>query len=151
MLVLADVIRVKTCTGGARPVQKIYFNLNVTHTQMKLIHECSSSRDGICGNVIQSSVHRMTRQPPCFRGKQTMANVSRLIIGAAIAAVSVATPALAAHKGKPVSAHQNGYVIRSSQGSGVRAFASVPRAVDDPAVTGGGSLGYNANLRLNHW
>jgi len=80
-----------------------------------------------------------------------MANVSRLIIGAAIAAVSVTTPALAAHKGKPVSAHQNGYVIRSSQGNGVRAFASAPRSVDDPAVTGGGSIGYNENLRLNQW
>jgi hypothetical protein len=80
-----------------------------------------------------------------------MITVSKLILGAAIAAMSIATPALAAHKGKPTSAHHNGYVGRSSQGSGVRAFASVPRAVDDPAVTGGGSIGYNANLRLNQW
>jgi hypothetical protein len=80
-----------------------------------------------------------------------MANVSKMILCAAIAAVSIASPALAAHKGKPISSHQNGYVKQSNQGRGVRAFASVPRAVDDPAVTGGGSLGYNANLRLNHW
>jgi hypothetical protein len=80
-----------------------------------------------------------------------MITVSKLILSAAVAAVSIATPALAAHKGKPTSAYHNEYVARSSQGSGVRAFASVPRAVDDPAVTGGGSIGYNANLRLNQW
>jgi hypothetical protein len=71
-------------------------------------------------------------------------------LAAAIAAVS-ASPALAAHKGKPISAHQNGYITQSSQGSGARAFASVPRSADDPAVTGGGSIGYNQNLRLNQW
>jgi hypothetical protein len=54
-----------------------------------------------------------------------MANVSKVILGAAIAAVSIASPALAAPKGKSTSAHQNGYVTQSSQGSGVRAFASV--------------------------
>jgi hypothetical protein len=80
-----------------------------------------------------------------------MANVSKMILGAAIAAVSIASPAMAAHKGKPISAHQNGYVRQSGQGSGVRAFASVPRSVDDPAVTGGGSIGYNQSLRLNQW
>ena len=80
-----------------------------------------------------------------------MANVSKLMLGAAIAAVSIASPALAAHKGKPISAHQNGYVAQSNQGSGARAFASVPRSVDDPAVTGGGSIGYNQNVRLNQW
>jgi hypothetical protein len=86
------------------------------------------------------------------QGRETiMANVSKVILGAAIAVVSIASPALAAHKGKPISAHQNGYVTQSSQRSGVRAFASVPRSVDDPAVTGGGSIGYNQNLRLNQW
>jgi hypothetical protein len=59
------------------------------------------------------------------QGKETiMANVSKVILGAAIAAVSIASPALAAHKAKAI--HQNGYVTQSSQGSGVRAFASVP-------------------------
>jgi hypothetical protein len=81
-----------------------------------------------------------------------MANVLKVVIlGAAIAAVSIASPALAAYKGKRISAHQNGYVTQSNQGSGVRAFASVPRSVDDPAVTGGGSIGYNQSLRLNQW
>src|SRR4029077_20132273 len=72
--------------------------------------------DGICGNVIQSPARR--QQSPLAE-KEIMANVSKLIFGAAIAAASIANPALAAHKGKPISAHQNGYVTRSSQGSGV--------------------------------
>jgi hypothetical protein len=47
-----------------------------------------------------------------------MANVSKLILGAAIAAASIANPALAAHRDNPISAYQNRYVTRS-QGSGV--------------------------------
>jgi hypothetical protein len=47
-----------------------------------------------------------------------MTNVSKVILGAAIVTASIATPALAAHKGKPISAHQNGYVGRGSLGSG---------------------------------
>jgi hypothetical protein len=54
-----------------------------------------------------------------------MANVSKLFFGAAIAAVSIATPALAAHEGRPISAHHDGYVTRSSQGRGVYNFAPV--------------------------
>ena len=42
--------------------------------------------------------------------KEIMANLSKLIFGAAIAATSISTPALAAHNGKPISAHHNGYV-----------------------------------------
>jgi hypothetical protein len=62
------------------------------------------------------------------QGRETiMANVSKVILGVAVAAVSIASPALAAHKSKPISAHHNGYVTQS----GVRAFASVP--IDDPA------------------
>jgi hypothetical protein len=86
---------------------------------------------------------------PHSQGRKTIvANVSKVFLGAAIAAASIASPALAAHKGRQISAHHNGYV---TQGSGVRAFASVPRSVDDPAATGGGSIGYNQNLRLNRW
>jgi hypothetical protein len=55
-----------------------------------------------------------------------MANLSKVILAAAIAAVSIASPALAAHKSKTISAHQNGYVAQSRQESGVRAFASAP-------------------------
>ena len=64
-----------------------------------------------------------------------MANACKLIFGAAIAAVSIATPALAAHEGKPISAHHYGYVTRSSQGRGVYNF--VPIA---PSVYGSGPL-----------
>ena len=55
-----------------------------------------------------------------------MATASKLMLGAVIAAVSIASPALAAHKGKPISAHQNGYLTQSSHRSGSHAFASVP-------------------------
>jgi hypothetical protein len=55
-----------------------------------------------------------------------MANLSKVILGATIAAISIASPALAAHKNKLSSAHQNGYVAQSEQRSGVRAFASAP-------------------------
>ena len=64
-----------------------------------------------------------------------MANACKLIFGAAIAAVSIATPALAAHGGKPISAHHYGYVTRSSQERGVHNF--VPIA---PSVYGSGPL-----------
>jgi hypothetical protein len=50
-----------------------------------------------------------------------MVNVSKLILAAAIAAASIATPALAAHKGEQISAHHNGYVTRS-QGSRIYNF-----------------------------
>jgi hypothetical protein len=55
-----------------------------------------------------------------------MANASKLIFGAAIAAVSIATPALAAHKGNPISIHHNGYGTRSSQGRGLYNFLPGP-------------------------
>jgi hypothetical protein len=60
-----------------------------------------------------------------------MANLSKVILGATIAAISIASPALAAHKNKPSSAHQNGYVAQSGQRSGVRAFASTPGSVEE--------------------
>src|SRR5262249_19381092 len=49
--------------------------------------------------------HRLVYPPA---EKEIMANVSKLIFGAAIAAASIVSPALAAHKGKQISAHQNG-------------------------------------------
>jgi hypothetical protein len=57
-----------------------------------------------------------------------MANVSKLIFGVAIAAASIATPALAAHEGKPTSTHHY-------EGNGVYNF--VPIA---PSVFGSGRL-----------
>jgi hypothetical protein len=103
-----------------------------------------------CISILCASDQRSNRLVANSQGRETiMANVSMVVL--AIVAVSIASPALAAHKGKPISAQQNGYVTQNSQGSGVRAFASVPRSVDDPAVTGGGSIGYNKSLRLNQW
>ena len=54
-----------------------------------------------------------------------MANVSKLIFGAAIAAASIASPALAAHRGKPTSAYQNGYVTLG-QGRGAHNCVPTP-------------------------
>jgi hypothetical protein len=83
-----------------------------------------------------------------------MANVSKVILGVAIAVVSIASPALAQYasqSGPSISAHHSKHFRISSHRSGSRAFASVPRSVDDPALTGGGSIGYNESLRLNQW
>jgi hypothetical protein len=57
--------------------------------------------------------------------KEIVGKVSKLIFGAAIAAASIATPALAAHKGKPISTYQNRYVPQS-QGSGVHNCVPTP-------------------------
>jgi hypothetical protein len=61
-----------------------------------------------------------------------VANVSKLIFVAAIAGVSIATPAVAAHRGSTVFAHQNGYVTRGGQGSGVYNVVPPPLG-NDPA------------------
>jgi hypothetical protein len=49
---------------------------------------------------------------------------SLFILGGFAAVVCIASPALAAHKEKRISAHYNGYVTRSSQRSG--AYNCVP-------------------------
>ena len=121
-------------------------------TQRETIHNAHARvmEFAACISILCASDQRGNRLVANSQGSETIVvNVSMVVL--AIAAVSIASPALAAHKGKPISAQQNGYVTQSSQGSGVRAFASVPRSVDDPGVTGGGSIGYNQNLRLNQW
>ena len=50
-----------------------------------------------------------------------MANVSKLIFAVAITIASITTPALAAHEGKPISAHHYGY--------GVYNYVPVPPSV----------------------
>ena len=63
-----------------------------------------------------------------------MATVSKLMLGAVIAAVSIASPALAqyAFQGDPsISVHHSKYLRKSAHRSGLHAFAVVP--VDDPA------------------
>jgi hypothetical protein len=57
--------------------------------------------------------------------EQVTENVSKLIFGAAIAATIIATPALAAHRAKPISAQQDGYVTRSHVGG---LYSFVPTA-----------------------
>jgi hypothetical protein len=59
-----------------------------------------------------------------------MANMTKLIFGAAIVVASNSTPALAAHKTAPTP-HHNGYVTRTSQGRGVYNFVPVPPSVYD--------------------
>lgn len=83
-----------------------------------------------------------------------MSTIFKIILGTAIAAVSIASPALAQYtsqKGHLASVRHSGHVRTASHRSALGSFASLPRSADDPGVTGGGSIGYNANLRLNHW
>jgi len=78
----------------------------------------------------------------------------KIILGTAIAAVSIASPALAQHaseKGHLMSVRHTGHVRAVTHLSALRSFASITRGLDDPASTGGGSMRYNASLRLNHW
>jgi hypothetical protein len=58
-----------------------------------------------------------------------MANVSKLILGAAIAIANIATPALAAYDDKPIFAHHYGYVTRTSLSRGVYNFVPVAPSV----------------------
>jgi hypothetical protein len=63
-----------------------------------------------------------------------MATASKLMLGAVIAAVSIASPALAQYtfQGDPsISVHHSKYLRKSAHRSGLHAFAVVP--VDDPA------------------
>src|SRR5215471_13401102 len=83
-----------------------------------------------------------------------MSTTFKIILGTAIAAVSIASPALAQHaseKDHLMSVRHTGHVRTVTHLSALRSFASITRGVDDPASTGGDSMGYNASLRLNHW
>jgi hypothetical protein len=74
-----------------------------------------------------------------------MATVSKLMLGAVIAAVSIASPALAQYASQSdpsISAHHSKYLKKSSQRNGADAFASEPRGADPgakPYHYGGGS------------
>jgi hypothetical protein len=121
------------------------------------VQNFSTTRDGIRRNGTQSSGVSDSKAIVLFTDsgekKETMANITKVILVAAIAAVSIASPALAqyASQKEAISARHSGRVRISSHQSALRAFASGPRSVDDPALTGGGSVGYNENLRLNRW
>jgi hypothetical protein len=65
-----------------------------------------------------------------------MANISKVILSVAIAAVSIASPALARYasqSGPSISAHHSKHLRITSHRSGSRTFASVRRSVDGPA------------------
>jgi hypothetical protein len=83
-----------------------------------------------------------------------MSTIFKIILGTAIAAVSIASPAFAQYtsqKGHLATVRHSGHVRTATHRSGLGSFASLPRTVDDPATTGGGSIGYNERLRLNQW
>ena len=66
--------------------------------------------------------------------EEIMTNVSKLMLGAAIAALSIASPALAqsASQSDPsISAHHSKHLKKSSQRNGSDAFAAEPRGGAD--------------------
>jgi hypothetical protein len=79
--------------------------------------------------------------------KAIMANVSTLIFGAAIAVASISTPALAAHKTTPISAHRHGYLTRRiydlapAYGRRARSYNPYDSGISDPEGEPGGSGG----------
>jgi hypothetical protein len=103
--------------------------------------------------------------------RRTMITKSKIAVVAAIAALSIASPALAqSFNGSngtgnelPSYYDQNGGLHAGiapqhdqivAGRSGLNAFASVVRGVsnsDSPAATGGGSVGYNEMLRDDQW
>jgi hypothetical protein len=73
-----------------------------------------------------------------------MTTVSKLMLGAVIAAVSIASPALAQYASQSDSVHHSKYLKKNSQRTGADAFASAPRGADPGAKPyhyggGGGS------------
>ncbi len=114
-----------------------------------------------------------------------MINKSNLVLIAAVAMMSIASPAFAqsSHGAQVTGSASNredlnrGYYFGGSGSQtgldayaeisprygrspghhgGLYAFATVPHAqsdhsADDPALTGGGSFGYNESLRTNQW
>ena len=115
----------------------------------------SITRDGICREGIRSpcaSDNKTNRRDPA--GGKYRVDDFQDHSWDSIAAVSIASPALAQHaseKGHLMSVRHTGHVRAVTHLSALRSFASITRGLDDPASTGGGSMGYNASLRLNHW
>ena len=80
-----------------------------------------------------------------------MISISKLAL-IAVAAAGIATPA-AAQSFNSVARHAR--IHAATPQSGLNAFALVPRgdggSAFSPAATGGGSAGYNENLRRDAW
>jgi hypothetical protein len=107
-----------------------------------------------CNSIFSHADNKTTVFSRDPAGEKFMSTIFKIILGTAIAAASIASPALAqaaSEKGQLVSARKSGHVRTANHRSALRSFASTTRGVDDPASTGGGSIGYNMSLRLNHW
>ena len=91
-----------------------------------------------------------------------MTNMLKATLVATLTAIAIASPA-SAQSSYPEGGYRNvsplGYKPLVTYGrkavarrEGLRAYAmeSSSRAIDSPALTGGGSLGYNESLRTNY-
>jgi hypothetical protein len=97
--------------------------------------------------IVRSPDHRATGHFAfvCFATRrQIMSKISKVVMAAAITIAGLASPALADN----VVRH-TGHASIAMQRDGLYAFAKVAGNPSDPALTGGGSSGYNANLRQN--
>jgi hypothetical protein len=73
-----------------------------------------------------------------------MTNISRLACIIAVVAAGIASPAFA-QSVKIIAPQHRGTRVTVPQ-SGVNSFAMVPHGAYNPALTGGGSIGYNESL-----
>jgi hypothetical protein len=83
-----------------------------------------------------------------------MTSISKLALVAVITAVGIASPALAQDFSPygPIAAPHNNHAKTAARQSGLNAFAMAPSGSQyDPALNGGGSTGYNQNLRQDAW
>jgi hypothetical protein len=83
-----------------------------------------------------------------------MTAITKVVLIAAITAVGIASPAFAqaASPNQPIAARHGGHAKMVGRRSGARIFDMVaPTSPYDPALSGGGSLGYNQNLHDDAW
>jgi hypothetical protein len=83
-----------------------------------------------------------------------MTNISKLALAAAIVAVGIASPAFAQDFSPygPIAAPHSNHTKTAARQGGLNAFAMAPSSSQyDPALNGGGSVGYNQNLREDTW
>jgi hypothetical protein len=78
-----------------------------------------------------------------------MTFTSRLALVVTFAATGIGSPAFAHSASQNI--RQSTHDAIAGRQSGLNAFAMVSRSPYDPALTGGGSLGYNENLRRDQW
>jgi hypothetical protein len=129
-------------------------------------------REFAAGTAIFSATNNETLGLVCFVTRRTaMTTVSKLALIAAIAVAGIASPALAqsfdpeagtgnvlsfsvapiAQSAARIAVRQGGHDKMAAHRGGLNAFAMVPggrpaASATDPALTGGGSVGYNKML-----